>query len=240
MNEHDLLDRLARLPGGFTAAQVARKGWAGLRTKDAAAATLESLASVGKLQRLTPNRQGQARYAFTLEEPEGERIHWSSWDAGFIGIEDLMLEGEDGAPSEPAFSVTTIPQGDAAEVDLQRMGLELARQRVTRLHFIAASVRARLAKPLTQVQEAWVLALAQERLNPDFAPLPSGKRLGGIGGSVEQSNDPRLTHLRGVARHLRMRYQFLLEAVRIAEEEIRAATGEPTMCVGMKEKRKAA
>ncbi|MFC5577525.1 hypothetical protein ACFPOA_05770 [Lysobacter niabensis] len=213
--ELDLLRKLAELAGPFTAAQVGRKGWCGIRTTVVASETLERFVGNKWIFRLPPNRLGQARYAFTREAALGslphearEEVEWPTFEgempdnrftrgahplvlAGFLDGEDDPDEGGDEAILECEICLVPDP---TAEGDIWAVARKLAFEEGTPLHRIAEGIQG-----LSPIQKAYALAIAQDRV---------GQR------------DSIRTHVRAIADYLGMDYNVLRAAVKAAKVEI--------------------
>jgi hypothetical protein len=244
-----LLRKLATIDGTFTAAQIGRNGWCGIRTTASASAVLERFVGNKWLFRIPPNRQGQTRYAFTREsalgsDHLGDRELWPTWletwdfpdnrftrgTGGKEGFNPLVAAGfiEGGSADEfqeatgeefngPGYDFCAVPNPDA-ECDLWAVARKLAWEEGTPLHRIAEGMAG-----LSPIQQAYAMAIAQDRVNPEFAPICSGRP---TGWSIEQSNDPIGTHVRGIAEYLGVDYNALRAAVAAAATAIKAVSGK--------------
>jgi len=195
--EMTLLKRLAETHGGaFSAPQAVRKGWCGIRSADAATATLDRFVANGWLHRALPNREGQARYSFSQEHVLGQTSA-IFWPEGMRGREsliaaDLLAFRSDGSATLDC-ETTAIPTQEA-EGDIWAVARKLAYENGTTLHKIADCIEG-----LTPIQSAYAMSIAKCRVD----------------------GDPVKTHLRGIAEYLSVDYNAFCAGVRIAEAAIR-------------------
>lgn len=197
-----LLNRLAKaFNGPFSASQVVRRGWCGIRSAKDATRKLEQFVANGWLQRALPNREDHARYAFTKEYALGNTgaiTLWPEFDPTEALIEAEFLrpandDGDDDGEAEAECGIEALPD-PSAEGELWDLARFLAFGKRTRLHEIADCIEG-----LTPIQCAFAIAFAQWRVSGDPVPTP----------------------IRGVAEYLEMDYNALRAGVAAATEAIR-------------------
>lgn len=152
-----LLFRLASIDGPFTAAQVGRRGWGGIRTTNAASEVLEQLVANGRIFRLPANRQGQTRYALTQDEvlgtlPEAQRGAFRVQEEQFSTFDALDGVG---------YSTSRVPVTDE-DGDIWRTAKEIAFGGDTRLQQVVEGVDG-----LSPVQLAYAAAYAYNKVHGD-------------------------------------------------------------------------
>ena len=210
-----LLKRLAEIDGPFSASQVVRRGWCGIRSADDATRTLGRFVDNGWLHSALPNREGHARYAFTREHALGSTGPVTIWpeidpvamlvEAEFLHVSNDTGDVEEDAIAECGFEQVPDP---SAEGELWNMARALAFGQGTRLHKIAGCIQG-----LTPIQCAYAMAMAQSRI----------------------TGEPVKTHIRGVAEYLGMDYNALRAGVPTAEEKIRILNENETGASGRTE-----
>ncbi len=227
-----MLKTLAEIEGAFSAAQVVRKGWCGIRSADGATKELERFVANGWLHRALPNREGQARYAFTRDhalgrDPLGDREWWPDWiemhscpdnrftrgTGGKLGFNPLVAAGfiEGGSADEFAESTGEEFEGpgfDFCEVpDPAEEGNIWAVAR--KLAHDEGTPLHRIAVQLTglsPIQKAYAIAIAQDRI---------------------MAEDPIRTHIRGIADYLGVDYNALRAGISAAVAAIQSLSESP-------------
>lgn len=202
-----MLKRLAEMESPFSAAQVVRSGWCGIRRASDATKTLERFVAAGWIHPALPNREGHARYAFTREYALGDNAPdrlWESIDAwNYLDPEAMLHEAEFLHVDEDADEWSEKPVAECefcgvpdqtAESDIWAVARKLAFERGTKLHKIADCIEG-----LTPIQSAYAMAIAKCRVD----------------------GDPVKTHLRGIAEYLRVDYNAFCAGVKVAEAAIR-------------------
>lgn len=198
--ELKMLKRLAEMPSPFSAAQVVRNGWCGIRSVPDAAKALDRFVGCGWLHPALPNREGHARYAFTREYALGHAgiTIWPDIDpvsmlveAEFLHVSNDTDSIDDDAVAECEFEGVPDP---SSEGELWNVARELAFGSGTKLHRIGDCIEG-----LNPIQTAYAIAIAQGRVIGD--PIP--------------------THIRGVAEYLGVDYNAMLAGVNVAEAAIR-------------------
>lgn len=199
--ELKMLKRLAEMPSPFSAAQVVRNGWCGIRSVSDAANWLERFSARGWLHPALPNREGHARYAFTREYALGDTGPVTIWpdidpvgalvEAEFLHVSNDTDGIDNDAVAECEFEAVPDP---SAEGELWNLARKLAFESGTKLHRINGCIEG-----LTPIQCAYAMAIAQGRVIGDAIPTP----------------------IRGVADYLGVDYNAMLAGVKVAEAAIR-------------------
>jgi len=190
------LKRLAEMESPFSAAQVVRRGWCGVRSAEDAGKTLEEFVAKGWLHLAGPNREGLPRYSFSPEHRLGQTpsIHWPEGIGGREALlaADLLSVGSDGRAKLDCETVAIPTQ--SAEGDIWAVARKLAYEQGTSLHQIADCIDG-----LTPIQCAYAMSIAKCRVD----------------------GDPVRTHLRGIAEYLSVDYSAFCAGVKVAEAAIR-------------------
>lgn len=212
--ELSMLKRLAEMDGPFSAGQVVRNGWCGIRTASDATKALERFVGNGWLHPALPNREGQARYAFTREHalgtlptdarPFDSLEIWQNVDAGmalveaeFLHISEDADEWDEKPVAECGFC--EIPD-QTTDADIWAMARKLAHEEGTMLHKIADRMDG-----LSPIHKAYAMAIAQDRI---------------------MGSDKIKTHIRGIADYLGVDYNALRTGIAAAVAAIQNLNGD--------------
>lgn len=223
--ELTLLKRLAEMESPFSAPQVVRNGWGGIRSADAATDVLERFVGNGWIHRAQPNREGKLRYAFTREhalgrDHLGDREWWPDWvemhtypdtrhtrGTGVSpGFNPLVAAGFIDGGSSDEFAEATGeeyegPGFDYCEVPDPAAEVDIwaiARELVSERKTQLHKI-AGCMEGLSPIQCAYAMAIGECRTKGERVP----------------------THIRGIAEYLGMDYNALRAAVSAAEDTIR-------------------
>lgn len=204
-----MLKRLAEMGEPFSAPQVIRKGWCGIRSANDATKALERFVGNGWLHRALPNREGQARYAFTRDYALGTTgpvTVWPDFDSRSMLIEAQFLKISDDGEAVAECGIESVPD-PSDEADLWKMARKLAFGEGTKLHKISGSIVG-----LSPIQKAYAMAIAQSRI---------------------MGSDPIKTHIRGIAEYLGVDYNALRAGIAAAVAAIQTLNeNTATSCSG--------